>query len=228
MTDNRFLRTELLIGADAINKLKKSSVLVFGLGGVGGYVAEALCRTGVGRLGIVDNDVIDITNINRQIFALDSTIGQKKTDVAEKRLKDINSQIIIDKYDIFYLPSNADSIDFSSYDFVVDAVDTVSAKIEIVLRANTNDIPIISSMGTGGRMSADSFKICDLFETYDCALSKVMRRELKKRGVDSLKVLFSDESAVKKTDGIIPSIAFCPSVAGLLIASEVVKTLISK
>lgn len=221
-----FKRTEALIGSVAVEKLKKSHVAVFGIGGVGGYVAEALARSGIGQLSLVDNDTIKESNINRQIIALHSTIGKLKTEVFSSRLKDINPEIIINEINLFYLPENKDSIDFSAFDYVVDAIDTVAGKITIIEKCKESNIPVISSMGTGNKLNPSAFEITDISKTSVCPLARVMRYELKKRNIKHVKVLFSKEEPIKKDSSRIPSsIAFVPSVAGLLIASEVVKDL---
>ena len=212
---------------------------VFGLGGVGGYVCEALARSGVGTLDIIDNDDVDITNINRQIIALHSTVGMKKTEAFKARLIDINPEISINIYDCFFLPENSDEFDFGSYDYVVDAVDTVTAKIEIIMKAGEAGVPVISSMGTGNKLDPSRLKIADIYKTEVCPLAKVMRRELKKRGVRKLKVVFSDELPVTPDadNEVIPqngrravpgSWAVVPPCAGLMIAGEVIKDLAGK
>ena len=229
----QFARTALLLGEQGVEKLKKSRVAVFGLGGVGGYVVEALARSGVGALDLIDNDEVSLSNINRQIIALHSTIGKKKTEVMAARVKDINPDIAIKTYDLFYLPETADEIDFSAFDYVVDAIDTVSGKIEIIVRAKSQNIPVISSMGTGNKLNPYAFEVADIEKTSVCPLARVMRRELKKRGVTGVKVVYSKEETLppcavdEDTGKAIPaSVAFVPSVAGLLIASEVIKDLI--
>ena len=228
-----FSRTENLIGAESLEKLKKAKVLVFGIGGVGGYVCEALARCGVGGIGIVDNDVVSLSNINRQIIALHSTVGKRKTEVMASRLKDINSEISIAEYNLFVLPETVDQIDFSSYDYVVDAIDTVSGKIAIIQAAKEKNIPVISSMGTGNKLCGEKFEVADISKTSVCPLARTMRRELKKRGIENVKVLYSKEEP-KTGHGIdeisgkpIPaSISFVPPMAGLRIAEEVIKDLI--
>ena len=223
-------RTALLLGDDALRRLASSRVLVFGLGGVGGYVVEALARTGVGTLGIVDNDVVSLSNINRQIYALHSTVGRKKTEVARERIMDINPSCIVRTYDMFYLPETADKIDLSEYDYVVDCIDTIAAKIELVLRCRAIGVPLISSMGTGNKLDPSKLRIADISKTSVCPLARVMRQELRKRGVHHLKCIFSTEepsnSVVQDGSRHAPgSIAFVPSVAGLTIAGEVIKDL---
>ena len=231
---DRFSRTINLIGDENFNKLTSKKVLLFGLGGVGGYVAEALVRTGVGAIDVVDGDSIARSNINRQLLALDSTVGQFKTSVFSDRAKQINPNVLVTEYPIFYSESNADVIDFSNYDYIIDAIDTVTSKLIIITKAINLGIPVLSCMGTGNKLDATAFKIADIKNTNYCPLARVMRRELKKRNIESgVKVLYSEEQPVKPTEGevkgngIAPaSIAFVPSVAGLLIAGEVVKDLI--
>ena len=226
-------RTEALIGKSAVEKLKKSRVAVFGVGGVGGFVAEALARSGIGEIDLIDSDKVSISNINRQIVALHSTVGKYKTEVMAERIKDINPSAKVNVYNIFYLPENADDFDFLQYDYIVDAVDTVSAKLSIVERAYALKVPVISSMGAGNKLNPTAFEVEDIYKTSVCPLAKVMRRELKKRGVEKLKVVYSkeepklseliDAETGKRTPA---SISFVPSVAGLIIAGEVIKDLI--
>ena len=223
----------MLIGKDALSRLKDCRVAVFGIGGVGGYVAEALARSGVGALDLFDNDTVSLSNINRQIFALHSTVGKLKTAVARERLTDINPDIKITEHNLFVLPSNIDEIDFSVYDYVIDAIDTVSGKIAIIEKAAELKIPVISSMGTGNKTDPTRFEITDIFKTSVCPLARVIRYEMKKRGIKKLKVLFSPEEPKKLSpadEGCRPvpaSIAFVPPAAGLIIAGEVIKDLIS-
>ena len=199
---------------------------VFGVGGVGGYVVEALARSGVGALDLVDNDVVKESNLNRQIIALHSTIGAQKTAVAAARVKDINPQIKVREHNVFFLPENAELFDFSLYDYVVDAIDTVSGKIALIEKAKAAKVPVISSMGTGNKLNATAFEVADISQTSVCPLARVMRRELKKRGIENVKVVYSKEEP-KDTAGSVPaSIAFVPPVAGLIIAGEVIKDLI--
>lgn len=224
---HQFERTCNLIGVNAVGKLQQSSVLVFGLGGVGGHVCEALARSGVGHLGIVDKDVVDVTNINRQIIATHNTVGRMKTEVMKERLLSIHPNMVIDEYPMFFLPENQKDIDFTKYDYIVDAVDTVTAKLCIIERAKDAGVPVISSMGTGNKLDATKFEVTDISKTSVCPLAKVMRKELKERGIRNVKVLYSKEEPVRlgdSTDARTPaSIAFVPSVAGLIIAGEVVK-----
>ncbi len=226
-----FSRTEMLIGADALEKLKNARVAVFGIGGVGGYVVEALARAGVGRIDLIDNDVISESNINRQIIALHSTVGKKKTAVMAQRLQDINPEIRVTTYDLFFLPET--EFDFSPYDYVVDAIDTVSGKLSIIERCAKEKIPVVSSMGTGNKLLTAPFEVADISKTTVCPLARVMRRELKKRGIERLKVVYSREEPKEKETGEKTgektppaSISFVPPTAGLLIASEVIKDLI--
>ena len=221
-----FSRTEKLIGKAALERLKNSRVAVFGVGGVGGYVVEALARSGVGALDLIDNDVVSESNINRQIIALHSTLGKQKTEVAAARVKDINPAIKVRTHNVFFLPETADSFDFSLYDYVVDAIDTVSGKIALIESAKRANVPVISSMGTGNKLDATAFEVVDISKTSVCPLARVMRRELKKRGVEKVKVVYSKEEPKETEEGVPASIAFVPPVAGLILAGEVVKDLI--
>ena len=220
----QFERTSLLVGEEAISKLNNSKVLIFGVGGVGGYVAEALARTGVGSITIVDKDTVSESNINRQIIALHSTVGRDKVDVLKERMLDINPDIQVDARKCFFLPDNAHEFDFAQYDYIVDAVDTVTAKLQIIVQAKEAGVPVISAMGAGNKVHPEMFEIADIYKTEMCPLAKVMRRELKNRGIKKLKVVYSKEKPVYKGD-VPGSIAFSPSVAGLLMASEVVRDL---
>lgn len=248
---NQFSRTQLLFGKPAINTLMGSRVAVFGIGGVGGYVVEVLARSGVGELDIFDDDRVCLTNVNRQIYALISTVGQHKVDVAEKRIHDINPRCIVNKYQMFYLPSNADDIDLSVYDYVVDCIDTVSAKIELVKRCHKLHIPIISCMGAANKMDATAFKVADIKKTKMDPLAKVIRKKLKELHIPKLKVVYSEEQPLKPFDdeeiscrfhcicpnkdmrkctdrrNIPASNAFVPAAAGLIVGGEVVKDLIN-
>lgn len=223
-----FKRTEALIGSHALAKLKSSHVAVFGVGGVGGYVVEALARSGIGELTLIDNDTVKESNINRQIIALNSTLGEMKTAAFSKRLKDINPDIKVNVHNVFYLPETKNEIDFTPFDYVVDAIDTVSGKITIIERCNETDTPVISSMGTGNKLDPTAFKIADISKTSVCPLARVMRYELKKRGIKKVKVLFSEEAPLKHEYRVPASISFVPSVAGLIIAGEVIKDIIKK
>ena len=226
-----FSRLEMMIGLENLNKLKTKKVIVFGIGGVGGYVVEALTRSAIGRIDIVDSDKISSSNINRQIIALNSTIGQYKTEVMKKRMLDINSEINVETYNIFFLPDNQDEIDFSKYDYIIDAIDTIKAKIALVECAKKYDIPVISSMGTGNKLNPSMLEVSNIYKTSVCHLARVMRKKLKKRNIDKLKVVYSKEIPIKNKniDGknIPSSNSFVPSVAGLIIASEVVKDLLN-
>ena len=225
--ENQFTRTEMLIGSDAAEKLKQAHVAVFGIGGVGSYVVEALARAGVGNLDLIDNDDVNLTNINRQIIALHSTVGKSKVEVAKARILDINPEVNVKTYKTFFTPETSQEFDFSKYDYVVDAIDSVTGKIELVLKAQEANVPIISCMGTGNKLHPEKFEIADIYKTSVCPLAKVMRTELKKRGVKKLKVLFSTETPIKQEGQRIPaSISFVPSVAGLMIAGEVIRDLI--
>lgn len=233
-----FSRNRLLMGEDNLKKLKGSKVALFGIGGVGGYVAEALARSGVGSFLLVDNDVISISNINRQIIALHQTVGKYKVDVMKKRILDINPDADVTVSKCFFLPENSGEIDFSGYSYIVDAVDTVSAKIEIVMKAAECNVPVISSMGTGNKLDPSMLQIADIFDTSVCPLARVMRHELRERGIKKLKCVYSTEKPIKPDDShmnmddegalkrqIPGSVAFVPSVAGLLMAGEVVRDL---
>lgn len=231
--EKRLERTALIFGEEALDKLKNSHVAVFGIGGVGGYVAEALSRSGVGTLTLVDNDTVSESNINRQIIALSSTVGKSKTSVMEERIKDINPDITVNVHNCFYLPWTDCGFDFDEFDYIVDAIDTVTGKIGLVMEGKNRNIPVISSMGTGNKMNPAMFMVSDIYKTKVCPLAKVMRAELKKRGVEKLKVVYSEEEPIKtgvvENGRNIPgSNAFCPPVAGLIIASEVVKDIIKK
>ena len=228
---NRFSRIEMLIGSEAMNRLFKCRDAVFGIGGVGGHVVEALARSGIGAIDLIDNDKVSLTNINRQIVALHSTVGKDKTEVMRERIFDINPECKVREHKCFYLPENSDEFDFKQYDYIVDAVDTVTAKIELVMQAEQAGVPIISSMGTGNKMNPAEFEVADIYKTSVCPLAKVMRHELKKRNVRRLKVVYSKEIPLKPNESEednckAGSNAFAPAVAGLIIASEVIKDLI--
>jgi tRNA A37 threonylcarbamoyladenosine dehydratase len=247
---DQFSRTELLVGADGIERLKRSAVIVFGIGGVGSYTAEALARTGVGRIGLVDDDLICVTNINRQLIATMSTVGRPKIEVMAERIRDINPAVTIDPYPVFYGADTADAIDLSNYDYIVDAIDTVTAKLILIERAKALNVPVISSMGAGNKLDPTGYKVADISKTSYCPLAKTMRKELRRRGVEGLKVVYSEEQAITpmeteqtscKFGCVCPpgatrncterrqvpgSIAFMPSVAGLIVAGEVIKDLL--
>lgn len=245
----QFSRTELLLGKVGMEKLAGARVAVFGIGGVGGYVCEALVRSGVGAFDLIDDDKVCLTNINRQIIATRKTVGKYKVDVMQERMQEINPDVKVQVHKCFFLPENAAEFPFSEYDYVVDAVDTVTAKLELIMKAKEAGVPIISSMGAGNKLDASQFKVADIYQTRVCPLAKVMRRELKKRGVEKLKVVYSEEMPTRpvedmaiscRTNCICPlgakhkcterrdipgSVAFVPSVVGLIIAGEVVKDL---
>lgn len=226
MNREQFKRTQSLIGEEAVSKLIDSRIIVFGVGGVGSYVCEALARAGVGYMEIVDKDEVDVTNINRQLIALHSTIGMPKVAVCKDRLLDINPQMEVVAKQCFYLPERSEEFDFSKYDYVVDAVDNVTAKIDIICRAKEAGTPVISSMGTGNKLDPMAFRVSDIDKTKVCPLAKVMRKELRKRGVSGVKVVYSEEEP-QNTDSRTPaSISFVPSAAGLLIAKTVIDDLI--
>ena len=224
--ENQFSRTELVIGKEKVDILKKSKVAIFGIGGVGSYVVEGLARSGIGNFILVDKDEVSISNINRQIIATHNTVGNPKVEVAKKRILEINPNANVEIYQEFFMPDTEGIID-DSIDYIVDAVDTVTAKLELIVRANKLNIPIISCMGTGNKLDPTKFEIADIYKTSVCPLAKVMRKELKARGIKKLKVLYSKEEAIK-TEGVIGSISFVPSVAGLIIAGEVVKDIIKE
>lgn len=224
--ENQNTRTIAVLGEAAIERLKKCRVAVFGVGGVGSYAVEALARAGVGAIDLIDNDVFNVTNINRQLYATYKTIGQYKVDVARERIADINPDCKVTTHKMFYLPENADKIDLSQYDYIIDAIDTVAAKIELIVRADKFGMPIISSMGTGNKLHPEMFEVTDIYKTSVCPLAKVMRTRLKKEGIKKLKVVYSKEETIKNADNIIGSVPFVPSVAGLIIVGEVIKDLI--
>jgi tRNA A37 threonylcarbamoyladenosine dehydratase len=246
---NQFSRTQLLLGKEGMEKLQNARVAVFGIGGVGGYVVEALVRSGVGEIDIFDDDKVCLTNLNRQLIATRETVGKYKVEVMKERALSINPNVIINAHNCFYMPSNADEYDFSKYTYIVDAIDTVTGKIEIIMRANALGIPVISCMGAGNKLDASKFEVADIYETTMCPLARTMRRELKKRGIKKLKVVYSTEKPMRPLEDMsiscrshcicppntarkcterrdIPgSTAFVPAVAGLIVAGEVVKDL---
>jgi tRNA A37 threonylcarbamoyladenosine dehydratase len=246
---DQFSRTQLLLGKDGMDKLFQARVAVFGIGGVGGYTVEALARSGVGTLDLIDDDKVCLTNLNRQLHATRKTVGQYKVDVAEQRILEINPNIVVNTYKIFYTPQTADQFDFTQYDYVVDAIDTVTGKLELIVRANEAGVPIISSMGAGNKLDPTAFEVADIYETSVCPLARIIRKELKKRGIPKLKVVYSKEPAMTPIEDMaiscrahcicppgtarkctqrrqVPgSNAFVPSVVGLIIAGEVVKDL---
>lgn len=231
-----FSRMEILLGEAGIDKLSKAKIAVFGLGGVGSYVVEALARCGVGSLTLVDNDVVSVTNINRQLYALRSTVGMSKVQVAKGRIKDIDENILVHTYETFYNSDTAEMFDFHNYDYVIDAIDTVTSKLLLIEKAKACNTPVLSCMGTGNKLDASKFEITDISKTSVCPLAKVMRVELRKRGIKKVKVLYSKEKPLKAsdngerkgtTDRPVPgSVSFVPSVAGLLIAGEVIRDLL--
>ncbi len=240
--EEQFIRTQMLLGSEAMNRLRNSRVAIFGIGGVGGYAAEALARSGIGAFDLIDMDMVSISNINRQIIAAMSTVGRYKTEVMRDRILDINPQADVVVHNCFYLPENEQEFNFNQYDYIVDAVDTVTAKISIICKAKKLQIPVISSMGAGNKMDAAAFRAGDISNTSVCPLARVMRRELKKRGIDSLKVVYSKEKPMKPMEEFMEessdtgmlsnrrstpgSVSFVPPVAGLLLAGEVVKHII--
>ena len=226
--DDRFQRTRMLIGEEALMGLMGAKILVFGVGGVGGYVCEALARAGVGRIDVVDKDAVDITNINRQIIATTDTVGLPKVEVCKARMESINPEIRCEAKKLFFLPENSEEFDFAKYDYIVDAVDNVTAKIEIICKAKAAKVPVISSMGTGNKLDPAAFRIADIEKTKVCPLAKVVRKELRNRGVRGVKVLYSEEEPRKSGNRTPASISFVPSVAGLMIAGEVIKDLIKR
>lgn len=231
MEENQFERTALLLGKASVEKLAEKRVAVFGVGGVGGFVCEGLVRAGIGAIDIVDKDTVALSNLNRQLIALHSTVGKNKVDVLEERLKDINKNLIIKKYKCFFLPETSETFDFREYDYVVDAIDTVTGKIELILKAKEAGVPIISAMGAGNKLDPTAFQVSDIYKTSVCPLARVMRRELKKRGVEKLKVVYSKEEPIKpqfeEGEEVVPgSISFVPPALGLIIAGEIVKDLI--
>lgn len=236
---DQFSRTELLLGKQAMEKLKNARVAVFGLGGVGGYVAEALVRSGVGQLELIDHDDISLTNLNRQILATQDTLGMSKAEAAAQRAKAINPHIQAAARQVFYTPETAHQFDFTRYDYVVDAIDTVTGKLMLIKAAKEANTPIISSMGTGNKLDATAFRVADIYDTSVCPLARIMRKECRKRGIDSLKVVYSEEEPLSPTlsegekeempegrRALPGSVAFVPAVAGLIIAGEVIKDLI--
>ena len=232
--NNIFQRTENLIGKENLDKLHSATVAVFGVGGVGSYAVEALARAGIGQLILVDNDTYSITNINRQLYATHSVIGEYKCEVAKRRISDINPDCVVKSYNVFFSPETSYEFEFSKYDYVVDAIDTVSGKIELILKCEEAKVPIISSMGAGNKLHPEMFDIADIYETSVCPLAKVIRQELKKRNIKNLKCVYSKETPIKQFNNndsngkyIPSSISFVPSAVGLIIAGEVVRNLIN-
>ena len=227
--DTRFEREELLIGQEDLSRLKDSKILLFGVGGVGGYTAECLARAGIGHLTIVDADKVDITNINRQILALDSTIGRYKVDVCKERILDINPQAEVITKNLFYLPETSGEFDFGEYDYIADCIDTVAAKIDIICRAKEAGTPVISAMGAAGKLDPTQFVVTDISKTSYCPLAKVMRRELRQRGINHLKVVYSPESPIPPKEGRRPgTISFVPAACGITLAGAVINDLLDK
>ena len=226
--ENQFEREVRLIGDEGLSKLKESKVIVFGLGGVGSYAAEALARSGVGNLALVDADKVCLSNLNRQLIALHSTVGKLKVDVAAERIYDINPDCVVTKYPVFYMPENADEIDLSQFDYIVDCIDTITAKIELAVRSQAIGVPIISCMGTGNKLDPTKLQVTDISKTSVCPLARVMRLELRKRGINHLKCVFSTEEPIRTGNPEPGSTAFVPSTAGLLIASVVIRDLLAE
>lgn len=233
----QFSRTQLLLGEEAMEKLRNARVAVFGIGGVGGYTVEALARSGVGQLDLIDSDTISVSNINRQILATHSTVGRLKVDVAKDRILDINPNCVVRTYPCFYLPDTADQFDFSAYDYIVDAIDTVTGKLQLVQQAHAAGTPIICSMGTGNKLDPSAFLVSDISKTSVCPLARIIRKELKKRGINHVKVVYSQEDALTPVGAeeemkllgkrqIPGSVSFVPGAAGLILAGEVIKDLI--
>ena len=234
--DEQFLRTRMLLGDEAVSRLQKARVAVFGIGGVGGYTVEALARSGIGHLDLIDNDNVSVSNINRQILATHSTVGLPKVEAAKRRVLDINPACVVRTHQVFYTPETADEFDFTQYDYIVDAIDTVTGKLQLVERANAAGTPIICCMGTGNKLDASAFEVADISKTSMCPLARIMRKELGKRGIKHLKVVYSKEEALTPTGWeeeaaalgkrqIPGSVAFVPGAAGLILAGEVIKDL---
>ena len=237
--DEQFLRTRMLLGDEAVARLQKARVAVFGIGGVGGYTVEALARSGIGQLDLIDNDSVSVSNINRQILATHSTVGLPKVEAAKRRVLDINPACIVRTHQVFYTPETADEFDFTQYDYIVDAIDTVTGKLQLVERANAAGTPIICCMGTGNKLDASAFEVADISKTSMCPLARIMRKELGKRGIKHLKVVYSKEEALTPTGWeeeaaalgkrqIPGSVAFVPGAAGLILAGEVIKDIAMK
>ena len=224
----QFSRTELLLGRDAIEMLSRAKVIVFGVGGVGGYAVEALARSGVGRIDLVDKDTVSLSNLNRQLIATRDTVGREKVEVMAERIHSINPDCEVHSYCCFYLPDTKEQFDFSSYDYIIDAVDTVTAKLSLICEAERAGTPVISAMGAGNKLNPAAFKVSDIYQTRVCPLARVMRRECKKRGINKLKVVYSEENPQKPQidRGVPGSVPFVPPVAGLILASEVVRDLL--
>ncbi len=237
--NEQFLRTEMLLGSEAMQRLQAARVAVFGIGGVGGYTVEALARAGIGQIDLIDHDTVSISNINRQILATHATVGMLKVDAAKARILDINPDCIVRTFPVFYLPETAEQFDFTDYDYIVDAIDTVTGKLQLVQRAAETGTPIISCMGTGNKLDASAFEVADISKTSMCPLARIMRKELGKRGIKHLKVVYSKEEALTPTGWeeeaaslgkrqIPGSVAFVPGAAGLILAGEVIKDIALK
>ena len=233
---NEFSREELLLGQDAMQRLRASRVAVFGVGGVGGYVAEALARGGIGRIDLIDDDTVSLSNINRQIIALHSSIGRAKVDVMAERIRDICPETLVYPHRMFYLPETADRFDFAQYDYVADAIDTVAGKIEIILRAKAAGVPVISAMGAGNKLDPTAFRVSDISKTRVCPLARAMRTQLRKRGIEHLKVVWSEEAPLTPAESdeicskrqVPGSVSFVPPVAGLIMAGEIIKDIVKE
>ncbi len=231
---NEFSREELLLGSSAISRLRSCRVAVFGVGGVGGYVAEALARGGVGQIDLIDDDTVSLSNINRQIIALHSTVGRAKVDVMAERIRDICPETVVYPHRMFYLPETADRFDFAQYDYVADAIDTVAGKIEIILRAKAAGVPVISAMGAGNKLDPTAFHVADISKTKVCPLARAMRTQLRKRGIEHLKVVYSEEAPLTPAESdetgskrqVPGSVSFVPPVAGLIMAGEIIKDIV--
>ncbi|WP_407428498.1 ThiF family adenylyltransferase [Treponema sp.] len=226
--ESQFSRTALLFGPDSTERLKNFHIALFGVGGVGGFAAEALARIGIGAIDLIDSDTVSLSNINRQIIALHSTIGQAKVDVMKERILDINPDCSVRAIKCFFLPETKDQFDFSQYDYVIDAVDTVKAKLQIIVQAKENNVPVISCMGAGNKINPTMFEVSDISRTSVCPLARIMRQECKKRGIEKVKVVYSKEKPIKSAEDFPGSCSFVPSVAGLIIAGEVIKDLLNQ
>ena len=239
MIHEQFLRTQMLLGTEAVEKLQHSRVAIFGIGGVGGYTVEALARSGIGCLDLIDHDTVSVSNINRQILATHSTVGMPKVEAAKRRILDINPDCVVNTHPVFYTPETADQFDFTQYDYIVDAIDTVTGKLQLVQAAQAAGTPIICCMGTGNKLDASAFEVSDISKTTMCPLARIMRKELSKRGIKHLKVVYSKEEALTPTGWeqeaaalgkrqIPGSVAFVPGAAGLILAGEVIKDIAGK
>ncbi len=226
MSESMYTRTEMMLGCEAIERLKSARVAVFGIGGVGGFTVEALCRAGVGSIAVIDSDRVSVSNLNRQIIATDDTVGMLKTDAAEARIHSINPECRVTKYPIFYSAETADSVDLTDFDYIADCIDSVSAKLHLIKEAKAKNVPIISSMGAGNKLDPTRFRVADIYKTSTDPLARAVRTELKRAGINCLKVVFSDEPPINQGNGRTPgSISFVPSVVGLIIGGEIIKDL---